>query len=199
MNRLMIIFWLVLSLVFFTYPAYGLMKMDDSGIKDALQYGNTHKLEEIANSPEWNVKEKDGTEATFLTPYNMVAVRAAKAKMEGREFTFQEAKDMFKSPEQGTLGMLDVFLFYCWVYGPTEDYLKEFTFELRQGTTIVKVNEAEMEQPTFVNRDGKSLYYVHYRLYFSNTRIDIKSPVTLVVTNPMGKEWQYGFDLKKIR
>lgn len=177
---------------------YALMKMDDNGIKDALQYGNTHKLEEIVNSPEWTIKAKDFTEVTLMSAYNMVAVMAAKAKMDSKELTFNEAKDMFKVAENGT-SILDFFPFYCMVYGPTPDYLKEFTFELRQGKNVIKPGDIEMEEPTLHTKGERNLYFTNYRLYFKIVSIDIKSPLKFVVINPMGKTTEYEFDLANMR
>jgi hypothetical protein len=171
--------------------------MDDEGIKAAIEYGKAHTVEEIANDPEWTKKEADETEATLMSIFNMIALKSAQAKTQGKEFSFDEAKAMFKStPEPGTLGLLDTSLFYVMVYGSTEEFCQDFSAELRQGDTKILPIDKEIEPPT---KSKAGLYYTHYRLFFPIIKINIKAPVALVLTNPLGKEWKYEFDLGKIR
>jgi len=189
---------LTASLVFCAHPSRALTKMDDSGIKDALQYGKTHTLKEIANSPEWTIKGSDGTDAYLMTPYSLVALKAAKAKYDGVELSFEEVKNILTTKEKG-IGILDLLPLSCSVCGPTIDYLKDFRFELCQNGNIIKPIEAETDKPVLSEKDHIQFYFTNYKLYFTIHDIDAETPLTLVVISPKGEETHYEFDLGNMR
>lgn len=187
---------IIILMQVFLRPLSALVKMDEAGLKNALHHGDRYKFGEIVTSPEWCIKVNDQPVAIVMTPYYMIALATAKAKINGEKFGLKEAKGALKLTETG-LSVLDFLMFQCPIYGQSESYLKEYRFQLRQGKSIIKATEVGMDPPVF--KEGFQLYFTTCSICFPIVAIDVKSPAIFVIVDPKREEQRYKINLPKIR
>ncbi|MDR4504617.1 MAG: hypothetical protein MRK01_07480 [Candidatus Scalindua sp.] len=168
--------------------------LSGSQINEAIEYGQKNKLQSLGEfTKPWvfHLGEKEGW-ATLWSPYHNLAFKSKKAAVEKRSLTQDE---IFKA-----LRIKESLTFTVSVFGDFMQFARGYN-------AILYCNE-KMIYPVlsyFPEFAEPSSFYPETPLYvagcvfkFPAEEIIIDSIITLVVTDPDGKEFKFPFDLPHI-
>lgn len=194
---LLYITFIIFSYTLWNSQAYGIqLKLDEHSIKEAVQYGFDNKdLTHPELLKAWRIDLGYGVgSATLVTPYGGLIILGKESALKFRKPTETEIEKELEEK----VGKLS---FGCGLYGEEIDFAP--------GCKALLEYKGEKREPIYTNLPAPARYTKTYPtppkywalcfFSFPMAGISTNDTVTLIITDPKGKELRFTFDLSKLK
>lgn len=196
------IFSLVLILALcLTSSVSAIAPLNSASIKQAQFYGTSQSKSELSNflKPWLAYEEKaeqlnETAETAYLyTPFLLIATDAREKALHQKKATLEDAEKLITD-------YLDIMSFSVKLFGSAKEFSQNTTGVIKQGNKVIKAWSnavPDMAEPCAWIKDVNFIAQCYF--YFNEKDLDVRKPITLVITSGDKKVHRFYFELDKIK
>lgn len=189
-------------LLLFVNPVLAISSIDTEVIKEAQNYGKSMQHQPLKDflRPWISYEEKatnlnDSAEHAYLyTTYLLLATDAREKSLKGQTITYSDSQRILTD-------YTELLSFSIVLFGEKQDFAQNADVVIKQGNKKIKAYQVNMpaNAERVSNDGGQSLFEAQCYCYFSEKKIQLNSPLTLLITTSDKKKHLFYFDIRKIK